>query len=95
MILHLELPDTVVSMLGDSPERTIYRLIKSHLTTQPHPNAGRPPINAERDATIADKALAGARYAALANEYGLSLIRISQIIAVGRLAANERRAKAA
>ena len=92
MILHLELPDTVVSMLGDSPERTIYRLIKAHLAPA-HASTprGRPTANAERDATIADRALAGTRHVALANEYDLSLVRIAQIVSLGRLAANKRK----
>jgi hypothetical protein len=88
MQITLNLPDAVVSLLGDAPERTIYKLIKAHLAsptgTAPR---GRPISNAERDAAIADKAVAGVTHAAIANEYGLSNIRVSQIVAQGKAAA--------
>jgi hypothetical protein len=95
MILHLELPDTVVSLLGDAPERTIYRLIKAHLAPAPAPAEprGRPVSNAERDAAIADKAVAGATHATIANEYDLSIVRVSQIAAQGKAAALIRNPK--
>jgi transposase len=91
MQITLDLPDAVVSLLGDAPERTIYKLIKAHLS--PPADAaprGRPITNAERDAAIADKAVAGVTHAAIANEYGLSNIRVSQIVAQGKAAALER-----
>ena len=84
MNITLELPDTVVALLGEAPERTIYRLIKAHLAPA---TKGRPVANTERDAAIADKALAGATHAAIANEYGLSTIRVSQIAVQGKAAA--------
>lgn len=84
MNLTLDLPDTVVALLGEAPERTIYRLIKAHLAPA---TKGRPVANTERDAAIADKALAGATHAAIANEYGLSTIRVSQIAVQGKAAA--------
>lgn len=87
MLLHLELPDTVVALLGEAPERTIYRLIKAHLAPASSAPKGRPVANTERDAAIADKALAGATHAAIANEYGLSTIRVSQIAVQGKAAA--------
>ena len=46
--------------------------------------------NAERDATIADKALAGTPLKLLAQEHGLSYIRIQQIAAKGKAEAHER-----
>ena len=83
MNLTLDLPDTVVALLGEAPERTIYRLIKAHLAPA---TKGRPVSNVERDAAIADKALAGATHAAIANSYGLSTVRVSQILARTRVA---------
>jgi hypothetical protein len=82
MQLTLDLPDTVVALLGDAPERTIYKLIKAHLA--PAAPRGRRVSNAERDAAIADKAVAGVTHAAIANEYNLSTIRVSQIVSVGK-----------
>jgi hypothetical protein len=88
MNILLSLPDAVASLLGDPPERTIYRLIKAHLAPAPAAAPrGRPVSNVERDATIADKAVAGATHAAIANEFGLSTIRVSQIVAAGKAAA--------
>jgi transposase-like protein len=94
MNITLELPDTVVALLGEAPERTIYRLIKTHLAPAPAAAPrGRPVSNAERDAAIADKALAGATHAAIANEYGLSTVRVSQIAVQGKAAALIRNPK--
>ena len=95
MHLTLELPDTVVALLGEAPERTIYRLIKAHLAPAPAPAAprGRRISNAERDATIADQAVAGKTHAAIANEHKLSTIRVSQIVAAGKAAALIRNPK--
>lgn len=90
MNITLELPDAVVSLLGPFPERTIYRLIKAHLAPA---TKGRPVANTERDAAIADKALAGATHAAIANEYGLSTVRVSQIAVQGKAAALIRNPK--
>ena len=90
MNITLELPDAVVALLGEAPERTIYRLIKAHLAPA---TKGRPVANTERDAAIADKALAGATHAAIANEYGLSTIRVSQIAVQGKAAALIRNPK--
>lgn len=81
MNLTLELPDAVVSLLGPSPERTIYQLIKAHLAPAA---GGRPVTNVERDQEIVAKAAAGATHAAIANSYGLSTIRVSQILARAR-----------
>ena len=87
MNITLELPDTVVALLGDAPERTIYRLIKAHLAPAPASAVGgRPVVNTERDQEIAAKAAAGATHAAIANSYGLSTIRVSQILARTRVA---------
>jgi Mor family transcriptional regulator len=94
MHLTLDLPDTIVSLLGDAPERTIYALIKAHLSPPPAvAPLGRPVINAERDQEILDKAVAGATHAAIANEYGISTIRVSQIVARGKPTPAERVAK--
>ena len=80
MNITLDLPDAVVSLLGPSPERTIYQLIKAHLAPPPaKAKAGRPIANTERDANILSEVLAGATHASIANKYGLSTIRISQI----------------
>lgn len=82
MNITLELPDTVVALLGEAPERTIYRLIKAHLAPAPAPAVGgRPIVNTERDQEIVAKAAAGATHAAIANSYGLSTVRVSQILA--------------
>ena len=87
MNITLELPDTVVALLGDAPERTIYRLIKAHLAPAPASAVGgRPVVNTERDQEIAAKAAAGATHAAIANSYGLSTVRVSQILARTRVA---------
>jgi Mor family transcriptional regulator len=87
MNITLELPDAVVSLLGPSPERTIYQLIKAHLAPAPAPAVGgRPVVNTERDQEIAAKAAAGATHAAIANSYGLSTVRVSQILARTRVA---------
>jgi pilus assembly protein TadC len=88
MQITLELPDSVVSLLGEAPERTIYKLIKSHLNAT---TMGRPITNSKRDAEIADKAVAGVRHVIIANEYNLSIIRVSQIVAQGKAAAHQRR----
>ena len=94
MHLTLDLPDTIVSLLGDAPERTIYTLIKAHLSPPPAvAPLGRPVVNAERDQEILDKAVAGATHAAIANEYGISTIRVSQIVARGKPTPAERVAK--
>jgi hypothetical protein len=91
MQLTLDLPDTVVALLGAAPERTIYKLIKAHLA--PAAPRGRRVSNAERDAAIADKAVAGVTHAAIANEYNLSTIRVSQIVSVGKAGALIRNPK--
>lgn len=90
MQITLELPDSVVSLLGEAPERTIYKLIKSHLNATA---MGRPIINSKRDADIADKAVAGVRQVIIANEYNLSIIRVSQIVAQGKTAALQRKSE--
>ena len=87
MQITLELPDSIVSLLGEAPERTIYKLIKSHLNDT---TMGRPITNSQRDAEIADKAVAGVRHVIIANEYNLSIIRVSQIVAQGKAAARQR-----
>ena len=87
MQITLELPDSIVSLLGEAPERTIYKLIKSHLNAT---TMGRPITNSKRDAEIADKAVAGVRQVIIANEYNLSIIRVSQIVAQGKAAARQR-----
>ena len=91
MHITLDLPESVVSLLGDAPERTIYKLIKAHLAAPAEaPQRGRPVHNAERDAAIADKAVAGVRHHIIAKEYGLSIIRVSQIVAQGKADAHIR-----
>jgi hypothetical protein len=90
MQITLELPDSVVSLLGEAPERTIYKLIKTHLNNT---TMGRPIINSQRDAAIADKAVAGVRHVIIANEYNLSIIRVSQIVAQGKAAALQRQSE--
>jgi Mor family transcriptional regulator len=82
MTLTLDLPDAVVSLLGPSPERTVYQLIKAHLSPKV---GGRPVVNAARDEEIAALAHAGATHSDIANSYGLSAIRVSQIIARNRV----------
>ena len=92
MHITLELPDAVVSLLGEAPERTIYQLIKTHLAPAPAPAVGgRPVVNTERDQEIVAKALAGATHATIANSYGLSTIRVSQILARTRVAGRPER----
>ena len=78
MNITLDLPDAVISLLGPAPERVIYKLIKAHLAP---PKVGRPIANTNRDADIVNEASAGATHASIANKYGLSIVRISQIIA--------------
>jgi hypothetical protein len=90
MQITLELPDSVVSLLGEAPERTIYKLIKSHLNAT---TMGRPITNSKRDADIADKAVAGVRHVVIANEYDLSIMRVSQIVAQGKAAALQRQSE--
>jgi hypothetical protein len=85
MQITLEIPDSVLSLLGDDPKRTIHKAIKAHLAKR-----GRPITNAERDAAIADKAVAGVRQYIIAKEYGLSIIRVSQIVAQGKADAYAR-----
>jgi len=87
MQITLELPDSVVSLLGDDPERTIYKAIKAHLSAA---TKGRPITNAARDIAISDAAISGKTHAAIAKEYDLSIIRVSQIVAQGKAAAYER-----
>jgi Mor family transcriptional regulator len=91
MQITLELPDAVVSLLGPSPERAIYQLIKAHLAPPPAAaKPGRPIANTERDENILNEVLAGATHASIANRYGLSTIRISQIVSRSK---SERPAK--
>ena len=96
MHITLDLPESVVSLLGEAPERTIYRLIKAHLAppADTHKPRGRPIHNAQRDAAIADKAVAGVRHNIIAKEYGLSIIRVSQIVAQGKADAYARQQEA-
>ena len=100
MQITLDLPENVVSLLGEHPERAIQRAIKNYLS-HPEPSdqtptlkAGRPITNAVRDIAIADKAVAGIAHAVIANEYNLSIIRVRQIAAQGRAAAYERQQEA-
>lgn len=90
MKIALELPDSIVSLLGEAPERTIYKLIKAHLNDT---TMGRPITNSKRDADIADKAVAGVRHVVIANEYNLSIMRVSQIVAQGKAAAHQRQSE--
>lgn len=52
-------------------------------TTRLHlnPAAGRPVVNSERDADIYAKTQTGLTHAAVAAEYGISLVRVGQIVA--------------
>jgi hypothetical protein len=55
-------------------------------TTRLHlnPAAGRPIINSERDADIYAKTRTGLTHAAVAAEYGISIVRVGQIVAKQR-----------
>ena len=97
MQLTIDIPDHIYALLDASHPNgaaaatalAIKRHIKAKVSTQQGRPAG---LNDERDAAITDKALAGTRHASLANEYGLSIIRIHQIVAQGKAAAYERQA---
>lgn len=84
----LEIPENVVSLLGDDPTRTIHKAIKAYIIA--NGQRGRPIHNAERDAAIADKAVAGVRHHIIAKEHGLSIVRVSQIVAQGKADAYAR-----
>lgn len=88
MLFTLEIPENVVTLLGDDPTRTIHKAIKAYIIA--NGQRGRPVTNAERDAAIADKAVAGVRHHIIAKEYGLSMVRVSQIVAQGKADAYAR-----
>jgi transcriptional regulator with XRE-family HTH domain len=50
----------------------------------PNPNAGRPQRNAERDRLILERANAKKTRAEIAKEFGLSVIRVNQIVSASR-----------
>ena len=97
MQLTIEIPDHIYVLLNASHPNgataAAALAIKRHLTAKVSTQPGRPKgTNADRDAAITDKALAGTRHASLANEYNLSIIRIQQIVAQGKASAYARQA---
>lgn len=86
--LTLTLPADIYDVLANSHTKgaeaaamlALKRYVKSLPTT----------TNAERDAAIADKAVAGTPLKTLAQEHGLSYIRIQQIVAKGKAEAYKR-----
>jgi hypothetical protein len=81
--LTLTLPAEVYDLLAQShtkgADAAAMVALKRYLKTLPATRS-----NAERDKAIADKAVAGTPLRALATEYGLSYIRIQQIVAKGK-----------
>jgi hypothetical protein len=90
MQLTLTLPDHIYDLLSHSHSKgaeaaamvALKRYLKSLPTT----------TNADRDLEIADKAVHGTPLKTLAKAYGLSYIRIQQIVSKGRAAAYARQA---
>ena len=68
-----------------TPEQWAVRTLRAALRPKETKPLGRPTANAQRDAEIRAKLAAGASYQGLADEYGLSKIRIQQIKAAGSL----------
>jgi hypothetical protein len=87
--LTLTLPADVYDLLANShakgAEAAAMLALKRYLKSLPTTT------NAERDAIIADKAVADIPLKLLAQEYGLSYIRIQQIVAKNKQAAYERK----
>jgi hypothetical protein len=90
MQLTLTIPDHIYDLLAQSHSKgadaaamvALKRYLKSLPTT----------TNADRDATIADKAVAGTPFKTIAQDHGLSYIRIQQIVSKGKAAAYMRQA---
>jgi len=91
MQLTLTLPDEIYDILAQShikgAEAAAMVALKRYLKALPTTRT-----NTERDQIIADKAVAGTPLRALAAEYGLSYIRIQQIVAKGKPEAYIRQA---
>jgi len=90
--LTLTLPAAVYDLLAQAhpkgAEAAAQQALKQYLSKP------KPRDNAARDIEIADKFVAGTRQVQLAKDYGLSYIRIQQIVAKGRQAAYIRQHEA-
>lgn len=90
MQLTLTLPDSIYDILAQShtkgAEAAAMVAVKRYLKSLPSTT------NAERDEAIADKAVDGTPLKTLAQDYGLSYIRIQQIVGKGKTAAYIRKA---
>jgi Mor family transcriptional regulator len=90
MQLTLTLPDSIYDILAQShtkgAEAAAMVAVKRYLKSLPSTT------NAERDEAIADKAVNGTSLKTLAQDYGLSYIRIQQIVAKGKPEAYIRQA---
>jgi hypothetical protein len=91
LTLTLTLPADVYDLLAHShtkgADAAAMVAVKRYLKTLPTTRT-----NAGRDAAITDKAIAGTPLRTLATEYGLSYIRIQQIVAKGKPEAYIRQA---
>ena len=84
LTLPAEVYDVLCTAHPNGAEAATMVALKRYLQTLPRTG------NTERDNAIADKAIKGIPLRAIAKEHGLSYIRIQQIVAKGKVAAQAR-----
>lgn len=77
---YAEVIERLAAADGITPTQWVTRTVKRAIRPTQAPRMGRPTINQERDAAIRTKRDAGMTIKALADEYGLSIPRINQIL---------------